>query len=129
MSEQKKAPELKNNPKKVTAKATTIGKPETDSTTTNKSSQTPSQLPKEPEKIQLPADKTLRLIALEKFGNREFWVYIYYKNKKKIKNPNIVPVGIELIIPDKSEYGIDASNPQSVAKAKALGDMELKKFQ
>ena len=129
MSEQKKAPKLKNNPKKVTAKATTIGKPETDSTMTNKSSQTPSQLPKEPEKIQLPADKTLRLIALEKFGNREFWVYIYYKNKEKIKNPNIVPVGIELIIPDKSEYGIDASNPQSVAKAKALGDMELKKFQ
>jgi len=83
MSEQKKAPKLKNNPKKVTAKATTIGKPETDSTMTNKSSQTPSQLPKEPEKIRLPVDKTLRLIALEKFGNREFWVYIYYKNKEK----------------------------------------------
>jgi hypothetical protein len=68
------------------------------------------------------------MIALEKFGNREFWVYIYYKNKDIIKNPNIVPEGIELTIPNKSEYDIDASNPQSVTKAKLLGEIELKKF-
>jgi hypothetical protein len=37
-------------------------------------------------------------------------------------------VGTELIIPDLSEYDINASNPQSVAKAKALGDNELKRF-
>ena len=129
MSTQRKAQALKINTEKVTVKTITNETPEPDLAVSTDSSQTPNPLPKEPEKIQLAPDKTLRLIALEKFGNREFWVYIYYKNKNKIKNPNIVPVGIELIMPDKSEYDIDASNPQSVAKAKALGDMELKKFQ
>ncbi len=129
MSTQRKAQALKINTEKVTVKTITNETPEPDLAVSTDSSQTPNPLPKEPEKIQLAPDKTLRLIALEKFGNREFWVYIYYKNKDKIKNPNIVPIGIELIMPDKSEYDIDASNPQSVAKAKALGDMELKKFQ
>lgn len=83
---------------------------------------------KEPEVVVLSGGKTLRILAEEKFGNREFWIYIYLKNKSKIKNPNIVSVGTELIIPDLSEYDINASNPQSVAKAKALGDNELKWF-
>ncbi|MGI6048187.1 MAG: HU family DNA-binding protein [Petrimonas sp.] len=83
---------------------------------------------KEPEVVVLSGGETLRILAEEKFGNREFWIYIYLKNKSKIKNPNIVSVGTELIIPDLSEYDINASNPQSVAKAKALGDNELKRF-
>ncbi|MDO5664679.1 MAG: HU family DNA-binding protein [Bacteroidia bacterium] len=86
------------------------------------------EVPKSLEKIVLEKNKTLRLVAEEKFGNREFWVYIYLKNKNKIKNPNVVSVGTELIIPNSSEYDIDASNPQSIAKAKALGDSELEKF-
>lgn len=85
-------------------------------------------MPKELEKIVLQDGKTLRLIAEDKLGNREFWVYIYLKNKNKIKNPNIVTVGTELIIPDSTEYDIDASDLQSIANAKALGDSELKRF-
>ena len=49
-------------------------------------------------------------------------MYIYLKNRDKIKNPNVVAVGTELLIPDLSEYDIDASDSQSIAKAKALGD-------
>lgn len=86
------------------------------------------ELPESLEKVVLQEGKTLRLIAEDKLGNREFWIYIYLKNKNKIKNPNIVSVGTELMIPDPSEYNIDASDPQSIAKAKALGDDELKKF-
>lgn len=80
------------------------------------------ELPERLEKVVVQKGKTLRLIAEEKFGNREFWVYIYLKNKDKIENPNVVTVGTELIIPDSSEYDIDASDTQSVAKAKVLGD-------
>ncbi|HMM15947.1 MAG TPA: hypothetical protein PKC47_00195 [Petrimonas sp.] len=80
------------------------------------------ELPERLEKVVVQKGKTLRLIAEEKFGNREFWVYIYLKNKDKIENPNVVAVGTELIIPDSSEYDIDASDTQSVAKAKVLGD-------
>lgn len=74
------------------------------------------------ERIVVREGKTLRIIAEEKFGSREFWVYIYLKNRDKIKNPNVVVVGTELLIPDLSEYDIDASDSQSIAKAKALGD-------
>ncbi|MDR2816627.1 MAG: hypothetical protein LBB62_08005, partial [Proteiniphilum sp.] len=49
---------------------------------------------KEPEKTILQEGKTLRLLALDLFGNREFWVYIYLENRDKIPNPNRVPAGM-----------------------------------
>lgn len=75
----------------------------------------------EVKKVILPQGKTLRLLALDLFGNREFWVYIYLQNKDKIPNPNRVPSGIELVLPDKSIYFINAADSQSVLKAKSLG--------
>ena len=83
---------------------------------------------KEPQKAILQYGGTLRLLALAKFGSKEFWIYIYYKNIDKIKNPNIIPTGMELILPDRSEFDINAANPESIAKAKKLGDQELDKF-
>lgn len=85
--------------------------------------------PVEPEEtVEMIRGKTLRLIALDKFGSREFWIYIYLKNKDKIKNPDVVPVGLELVLPRKTEYAMDADNPEHVANAKKLGDEEMKKF-
>jgi len=77
-------------------------------------------------KITLQKGETLRLLALNLFGNREFWVYIYLANKNNIPNPNVVPVGTQLTIPDPSQYHINASDPQSVSEAKTLGDNMLK---
>jgi len=77
-------------------------------------------------KITLQKGETLRLLALNLFGNREFWIYIYLANKNNIPNPNVVPVGTELTIPDSSRYHIDASDPQSVSEAKTLGDHLLR---
>ena len=62
----------------------------------------------------------LTLLALKYYGDKIFWVYIYENNKKKIRNPNNVPVGTVLDIPSKEKYGIDSSNPESIAKAKRL---------
>jgi|GEM_PF-1950122 Outer membrane protein and related peptidoglycan-associated (lipo)proteins len=62
----------------------------------------------------------LTLLALKYYGDKIFWVYIYEYNKKKIRNPNSVPVGTVLDIPSKEKYGIDSSNPESIAKAKRL---------
>ena len=73
-------------------------------------------------KIVLNSGKTLRLLAEEKFGSREFWIYIYLKNKDKISNPDKVATGTELIMPDAKEYGIEASNPESISKAKSLSE-------
>jgi len=85
-------------------------------------------LPRESEKVVLPEGKTLRLLAEDLFGDREFWVYIYLENRDRIPNPNKVPSGMELILPDKSAHSINAADPYSVAKAKSLGDEVLKEL-
>ncbi|MDR1683461.1 MAG: HU family DNA-binding protein [Candidatus Symbiothrix sp.] len=61
--------------------------------------------------------ETLRLIALAKYGDKAFWVYIYEENKARIKNPNSVSVGMVLNLPPVEKYGIDATDPESIRKA------------
>lgn len=79
----------------------------------------------EVKKIRLADGKTLRLLAQDLFGDREFWVYIYLENKSQINNPNRVPAGTELTVPDPTKYGINAADPGSVAKAKNQGNKIL----
>lgn len=79
-----------------------------------------------PESLTLGKGETLRTIALDLFGNKEFWVYIYQENIHNINNPNVIPVGTELLIPDVLKYDIDADNPQSIAKAKEKGERIIK---
>lgn len=59
----------------------------------------------------------LTLIALEYYGNKIFWVYLYEFNKSKITDPNNVPIGTELEIPAADLYGIDAKSRLSLEKA------------
>lgn len=75
---------------------------------------------KKKEKIILPIGKTLRLLALDLYGDKEFWVYIYLENKDVIPNPHRVPSGIELRLPDKRACSIDATDIQSISKARSL---------
>ncbi|MGL5317724.1 MAG: HU family DNA-binding protein [Bacteroidales bacterium] len=60
----------------------------------------------------------LTLLARKYYGNKHFWCYIYEENKSRIANPNNIPVGMEILIPVPSKYGIDANSVASVAKAK-----------
>lgn len=62
----------------------------------------------------------LTTMARHYYGDHNFWVYIYEENKDKIDNPNVITPGTEVVIPQPSKYGIDASNPESVEKAKRL---------
>lgn len=80
---------------------------------------------KNPKSLILREGQTLRTIALDLFGNKEFWVYIYQENENTISNPNVINVGTTLIIPDITSYDINPDNPQSVAKAKGKGDSIL----
>lgn len=61
---------------------------------------------------------TLRNIALEYYGHKSFWVYIYEENKAVIKNANNIALGTKLIIPAPVKYGIDSKNPASIEKAR-----------
>ena len=86
---------------------------------------------KEPEPYVEPAPKPLgqvkikhgdrlTVIALEYYGNKLFWVYIYQHNKAVIKDPNNVPIGTVIEIPAPESYGIDAKSRESREKAAAL---------
>lgn len=71
-------------------------------------------------KTKVRSGQTLRMMGLEYYGNKSFWVYIYEENKAKITNPNNVPIGTELVIPAADKYGIDAKNAESLRKAKDI---------
>ena len=64
--------------------------------------------------------KFLTTIAEKHYGNKAFWVYIYRENSGKIWNPRDLKAGFKVVVPAASKYGIDATNPESVAKAKEL---------
>lgn len=52
------------------------------------------------------------------YGSDKFWVYIYEENKAKYPNPNTIPVGAVLHIPQLGKYGAKAGDPASIAVAK-----------
>lgn len=52
------------------------------------------------------------------YGSDKFWVYIYEENKAKYPNPNTIPVGAVLHIPQLEKYGAKAGDPASIAAAK-----------
>jgi len=70
--------------------------------------------------VVLTPGNRLTLLALQYYGHKAFWVYLYQANKNVIKNPNDIPVGTTIRIPKPDPNIIDAQNPALVAKAKAL---------
>jgi len=70
--------------------------------------------------VKIEPGSRLTLLALEYYGNKIFWVYIYEHNKAAIDDPNNVPVGTELSIPAPELYDIDAKSRTSIEKASAL---------
>ena len=69
-------------------------------------------------KVRIEQGQRLTLIAEKYYGNKVFWVYIYEYNKAKIgSNPNQIRAGMEILIPAKELYGINANSDASVDKA------------
>ncbi len=79
------------------------------------------------ETIILAEGETLRLLALELFGDKAFWVYIYQENIDLIPNPNIVSSGLKLKIPDIDKYFIRKDDSESISKAMREGVKALDK--
>ena len=68
----------------------------------------------------------LTLLALKYYGNKIFWVYIFEANKEKYPNPEFIPAGALLTIPQPSEYGINNNDQKSLSKAAELSAKILK---
>lgn len=62
-------------------------------------------------------NRFLTTMSRQYYGRMEFWVYIYEENASKLGNPNKLESGTVVVIPPAEKYGIDASDPASVAKA------------
>ena len=71
-------------------------------------------------KVEIKHGDRLTVFALKYYGNKLFWVYIYMHNKAVIADPNNVPIGTIVEIPNPEMYGIDAKSSSSRAKAAAL---------
>lgn len=70
--------------------------------------------------IKVGEDDRLTYLAEKYYGSRAFWVYIYQFNKTVIRNPDVITVGMELILPDPALYEIDANDPASIQRAHEL---------
>lgn len=73
-----------------------------------------------PDFVITKSGMTLRSLAHRYYGNEVFWVCIYDHNSRTLRNPNVLPKGIRLRLPRPSDYGIDANDPSSLRRAKAL---------
>ena len=68
--------------------------------------------------VRMQQGQRLTLIAEQYYGHKVFWVYIYEYNKAKIgSNPNLIPTGMEILVPAKELYDINANSAASVKKA------------
>ena len=71
-------------------------------------------------RVQVQSGDRLTVFALKKYGHKAFWVYIYQKNKSKIKDPNNLPVGITIVLPPAKKYEINPRDTNSINKALEL---------
>jgi nucleoid DNA-binding protein len=82
-----------------------------------------------PSSVVIGDGDRLTLIAQTYYGHKVYWVYIYMENKEAISNPNNVPVGTTLRLPDKHPTLMDPTNAQSIQKAEALQDRIFNQLQ
>ena len=81
---------------------------------------TASSLAETIERVRLrPGDRLSRL-ALKKYGNKAFWVYIYEENRAQLKDPDNIPVGAVITLPAASKYQINAGDTNSINRALVL---------
>lgn len=66
----------------------------------------------------LQPGERLTLVAERVYGNKIFWGYIFEVNAHKMKNPNNVPPRVRYNLPSAKYYQIDASDEQSLRRAR-----------
>ncbi len=76
---------------------------------------------------RLTQGSRLTWLSRKYYGAPDFWVYIYEANKDKIPNPNDIPVGTTIHIPQLPADWIDTHNEESMQRARALHNKILGK--
>lgn len=110
---------------KTTATNTPKEKPQQSATTTDK----PAAKRNIPATTVVGSGDRLTLIAQQYYGHKVYWVYIYMENKESISNPNNVPIGTTLRLPEKHPTMMDPNNAASIKKAEELQDRIINQLQ
>ena len=110
------------SPKTTTGQATTTSPQTTTGQATTTSPQTTTATGNNVmARVVMESGQRLTLISEKYYGLKVFWVYIYEFNREKIgSNPDRIPVGMEILVPTKELYDIDATSTASVERATAL---------
>lgn len=82
----------------------------------------PSSCPVKNE-VTMTNGNRLTLVSLNNLGHKNFWVYIYYFNRDIISNPNNVPIGAKIKIPDLNP---SITNPNSEECMSAVSNINQK---
>lgn len=82
---------------------------------------TPQPQPEQKEPIYdtVSGTRYLSIIALDHYGKKNYWVFIYEANKDIIKDPNNIPTGTKVRVPDKEEFA-EATTAATDEKAQRL---------
>lgn len=62
----------------------------------------------------------LVMYALEAYGSKDFWVYIYEANRDKLKNPGVLPTGAKIKIPKMDSRLVDPNSQEALDFARKL---------
>lgn len=76
----------------------------------------------------LASGERLTLLSERLFGNKCFWGYIFEVNAFQLRDPNNVPVGRRLYVPDPQYYGITAGDSVSERRARQKSHDILKAY-
>lgn len=84
-----------------------------------------AQNKREPVYDTVTPNRYLTTMAVEHYGNKVFWVYIFLDNQDKIKNPNNVVVGTKLRIPPKEQYDVSQTDEKANIEAAKRKQTEI----
>ena len=70
--------------------------------------------------ITLNKGSRLAHLARKYYGSPYFWVYLYEANKEVIPNPNVIPNGTKIRIPNLPPSMVDPNDPKAIERAKQI---------
>ena len=62
----------------------------------------------------------LTMVALQNYGDKAYWIYLYLYNTDRIKNPNNVPVGTKIRVPKLDETLVNGPSDDQLNLAKEV---------
>ena len=68
-------------------------------------------------------NRYLTTMALEHYGKKKFWVYIYLENKASLSDPDHIAPNTVVVIPPAEKYGIKSGDKTSEADAEHQAEL------